>query len=279
MNDKIKIVGAREHNLKNVNIEIPKNQFVVITGVSGSGKSSLAFDTIYSEGQRRYVESLSAYARMFIGQMQKPELDSIEGLSPAISIEQKSVSKNPRSTVGTTTEIYDYMRLLWAHIGEAHCPICGQKVEKQSIEEITDSIIENGAEKDRLIVLAPVVIDKKGTHKNLFLNLQKKGFQRVRVNGDILDLNDVIELDKNKRHNIEVVVDRIVIKHDDKEFLSRLTEAVETASELSEGKIIANINGKDNKYSENFACSDHPDVVFPDIVQRLFLHAWQKLIK
>ena len=270
MNDKIKIVGAREHNLKNVNIEIPKNQFVVITGVSGSGKSSLAFDTIYSEGQRRYVESLSAYARMFIGQMQKPELDSIEGLSPAISIEQKSVSKNPRSTVGTTTEIYDYMRLLWAHIGEAHCPICGQKVEKQSIEEITDSIIENGAEKDRLIVLAPVVIDKKGTHKNLFLNLQKKGFQRVRVNGDILDLNDVIELDKNKRHNIEVVVDRIVIKHDDKEFLSRLTEAVETASELSEGKIIANINGKDNKYSENFACSDHPDVVFPDIVPRLF---------
>ena len=243
MNDKIKIVGAREHNLKNVNIEIPKNQFVVITGVSGSGKSSLAFDTIYSEGQRRYVESLSAYARMFIGQMQKPELDSIEGLSPAISIEQKSVSKNPRSTVGTTTEIYDYMRLLWAHIGEAHCPICGQKVEKQSIEEITDSIIENGAEKDRLIVLAPVVIDKKGTHKNLFLNLQKKGFQRVRVNGDILDLNDVIELDKNKRHNIEVVVDRIVIKHNDKEFLSRLTEAVETASELSEGKIIANING------------------------------------
>jgi len=174
MNDKIKIIGAREHNLKNVNIEIPKNQFVVITGVSGSGKSSLAFDTIYSEGQRRYVESLSAYARMFIGQMQKPELDSIEGLSPAISIEQKSVSKNPRSTVGTTTEIYDYMRLLWAHIGEAHCPICGQKVEKQSIEEITDNIIENGAEKDRLIVLAPVIIDKKGTHKNLFLNLSLK---------------------------------------------------------------------------------------------------------
>ena len=164
MNDKIKITGAREHNLKNINIEIPKNQFVVITGVSGSGKSSLAFDTIYSEGQRRYVESLSAYARMFIGQMQKPELDSIEGLSPAISIEQKSVSKNPRSTVGTTTEIYDYMRLLWAHIGEAHCPICGQKVEKQSIEEITDNIIENGAEKDRLIVLAPVITDRSEEH-------------------------------------------------------------------------------------------------------------------
>ena len=252
MSDKIKITGAREHNLKNVDVEIPKNQFVVITGVSGSGKSSLAFDTIYSEGQRRYVESLSAYARMFIGQMQKPELDSIEGLSPAISIEQKSVSKNPRSTVGTTTEIYDYMRLLWAHIGEAHCPICGQKVEKQSLQEIVDNVIGTTKEKDKLIVLAPVIIDKKGTHKNLFLNLQKKGFQRVRVNGDILDLNDVIDLDKNKRHNIEVVVDRLVIKKDDKDFLSRLTEAVEAAGGLSDGKIITNINGNDSKYSENF---------------------------
>lgn len=270
MNDKIKITGAREHNLKNIDVEIPKNQFVVITGVSGSGKSSLAFDTIYSEGQRRYVESLSAYARQFIGQMQKPELDSIEGLSPAISIEQKSVSKNPRSTVGTMTEIYDYMRLLWAHIGEAHCPVCGQKVEKQSIEEIVDNVLTGGKEKDRLIVLAPVVIDKKGTHKNLFLNLQKKGFQRVRVNGDVLDLSDIIELDKNKRHNIEVVVDRIVIKKDDREFLSRLTEAAETAAELSEGKIIMNINGTDNKYSENFSCPDHPEVVFPDVVPRLF---------
>ena len=270
MNDKIKITGAREHNLKNIDVEIPKNQFVVITGVSGSGKSSLAFDTIYSEGQRRYVESLSAYARQFIGQMQKPELDSIEGLSPAISIEQKSVSKNPRSTVGTMTEIYDYMRLLWAHIGEAHCPICGQKVEKQSIEEIVDNVLTGGKEKDRLIVLAPVVIDKKGTHKNLFLNLQKKGFQRVRVNGDVLDLSDTIDLDKNKRHNIEVVVDRIVIKKDDREFLSRLTEAAETAAELSEGKIIMNINGTDNKYSENFSCPDHPEVVFPDVVPRLF---------
>ena len=270
MSDKIKITGAREHNLKNVDVEIPKNQFVVITGVSGSGKSSLAFDTIYSEGQRRYVESLSAYARMFIGQMQKPELDSIEGLSPAISIEQKSVSKNPRSTVGTTTEIYDYMRLLWAHIGEAHCPICGQKVEKQSLQEIVDNVIGTTKEKDKLIVLAPVIIDKKGTHKNLFLNLQKKGFQRVRVNGDILDLNDVIDLDKNKRHNIEVVVDRLIIKKDDKDFLSRLTEAVEAAGGLSDGKIITNINGKDSKYSENFSCPNHPEVVFPDVVPRLF---------
>lgn len=270
MNDKIKIIGAREHNLKNINLEIPKNQFVVITGVSGSGKSSLAFDTIYSEGQRRYVESLSAYARMFIGQMQKPELDSIEGLSPAISIEQKSVSKNPRSTVGTTTEIYDYMRLLWAHIGEAHCPVCNQKVEKQSAEEIVDSIITSGSEKDKLVILSPVVTDKKGTHKNLFLNLQKKGFQRVRVNGDILDLSDIIELDKNKRHNIEVVIDRILMKKNDREFLSRLTEAIENASELSGGQIIANVNGTDKKYSESFSCSDHPDVVFPEVVPRLF---------
>lgn len=270
MNDKIKITGAREHNLKNVDIEIPKNQFVVITGVSGSGKSSLAFDTIYSEGQRRYVESLSAYARQFIGQMQKPELDSIEGLSPAISIEQKSVSKNPRSTVGTMTEIYDYMRLLWAHIGEAHCPVCGQKVEKQSLQEIVDNVLATTEEKDKLIVMAPVVTEKKGTHKNLFLNLQKKGFQRVRVNGDILDLNDNIDLDKNKRHNIEVVVDRLVIKKEDRDFLSRLTEAVETAGGLSDGKIITNINGKDSKYSENFACSEHPEVIFPDVVPRLF---------
>ena len=186
MNDKIIIKGAREHNLKNINIEIPKNQFVVITGVSGSGKSSLAFDTIYSEGQRRYVESLSAYARQFIGQMQKPELDSIEGLSPAISIEQKGVSKNPRSTVGTMTEIYDYMRLLWAHIGEAHCPVCGEKVEKQTIQEIVDTIIDSNKDGDKLVILAPVIKDKKGTHKNLFLNLQKKGFLRVRVNGEIL---------------------------------------------------------------------------------------------
>ena len=270
MKNKIKILGARENNLKNINIEIPKNQFVVITGVSGSGKSTLAFDTIYSEGQRRYVESLSAYARMFIGQMQKPELDSIEGLSPAISIEQKSVSKNPRSTVGTTTEIYDYMRLLWAHIGEAHCPICGEKVERQSAEEIVDNILETTNEKDKLIVLAPVVIDKKGTHKNLLLNLQKRGYQRVRVNGDILDLSDSIDLDKNKRHKIEAVIDRIVVKKEDKEFVSRLNEAIENSTELAEGRIIANINGEDRKYSESFSCANHPDVIFPDVVPRLF---------
>ena len=270
MNDKIIIKGAREHNLKNINIEIPKNQFVVITGVSGSGKSSLAFDTIYSEGQRRYVESLSAYARQFIGQMQKPELDSIEGLSPAISIEQKGVSKNPRSTVGTMTEIYDYMRLLWAHIGEAHCPVCGEKVEKQTIQEIVDTIIDSNKDGDKLVILAPVIKDKKGTHKNLFLNLQKKGFLRVRVNGEILYLEDVIELDKNKRHNIEVVIDRLKVKKDDSDFLGRFSEAVETATGLSEGVIIANINDEDHVYSENFSCPNHPDVVFPEVVPRLF---------
>ena len=270
MNDKIIIKGAREHNLKNINIEIPKNQFVVITGVSGSGKSSLAFDTIYSEGQRRYVESLSAYARQFIGQMQKPELDSIEGLSPAISIEQKSVSKNPRSTVGTMTEIYDYMRLLWAHIGEAHCPICGEKVEKQTIQEIVDTIIESNNDGDKLVILAPVIKDKKGTHKNLFLNLQKKGFLRVRVNGEILYLEDVIELDKNKRHNIEVVIDRLKVKKGDSDFLGRFSEAVETATGLSEGVIIANVNDVDHVYSENFSCPNHPEVVFPEVVPRLF---------
>ena len=270
MNDNITIKGAREHNLKNINIKIPKNKFVVITGVSGSGKSSLAFDTIYSEGQRRYVESLSAYARQFIGQMQKPELDSIEGLSPAISIEQKGVSKNPRSTVGTMTEIYDYMRLLWAHIGEAHCPICDTKVEKQTIQEIVDTIVDLNSDDDKLIILSPVVKDKKGTHKNLFLNLQKKGFLRIRVNGEILYLEDQIELDKNKRHNIEVVIDRLKVKKDSTDFIARVSEAIETAVSLSEGVVIANINDKDQLYSENFSCPNHPEVVFPDIVPRLF---------
>ena len=270
MNNEIIIRGAREHNLKNITIKIPKNKFVVITGVSGSGKSSLAFDTIYSEGQRRYVESLSAYARQFIGQMQKPELDSIEGLSPAISIEQKGVSKNPRSTVGTMTEIYDYMRLLWAHIGEAHCPICNTKVEKQSIQEIVDTIVGLNSDDDKLIVLAPVAKDKKGTHKNLFLNLQKKGFLRIRVDGEILYLEDQIELEKNKRHNIEVVIDRLKVKKDNPEFIGRVSEAIETAVSLSEGVVIANINDKDQLYSENFSCPNHPEVVFPEIVPRLF---------
>lgn len=263
----IKIKGAREHNLKNIDIDIPKNKFVVITGVSGSGKSSLAFETIYSEGQRRYVESLSAYARQFIGQMKKPDVDSIEGLSPAISIEQKSVSKNPRSTVGTMTEIYDYMRLLWGHIGVAYCPKCNEKVSKQSIEEISLEIFKMCKEKDKLVFLAPLINDKKGTHKNLFISLLRNGFSRVRVNGDILNLDDDINLDKNKRHTIELVTDRILFKEDS---LSRITEAVANATKHSEGNVIVNINSIDYKFSENFVCINHPEISFPEINPRLF---------
>ncbi|WP_319204618.1 excinuclease ABC subunit UvrA [uncultured Ilyobacter sp.] len=270
MLDKIVIKGAREHNLKNINIDIPKNKFVVITGVSGSGKSSLAFDTIYSEGQRRYVESLSAYARQFIGQMQKPDVDSIEGLSPAISIEQKTTNKNPRSIVGTMTEVYDYMRLLFAHVGTAHCPICGEKVEKQSIEEMVDSILMRFQEGAKIILMSPLVKEKKGTHKNLFINLQKKGFVRVRVNGEVLHLEDEIELDKNKKHTIEVVVDRVVLKKEDKDFISRFTQSVEASTELSGGRVLLSIGGEDYSYSENFVCPNHEEVSIPDINPRLF---------
>ena len=269
MKNKIIIKGAREHNLKNFDIEIPKDKMVIITGVSGSGKSSLAFDTIYSEGQRRYVESLSAYARQFIGQMTKPDLDSIEGLSPAISIEQKSISKNPRSTVGTMTEIYDYMRLLYAHIGIPHCPKCGKEVSKQSIQEIVDLILTKNDENIKMIVLSPLVKGKKGTHKNLFLNLIKKGYVRARVDGEVYYLEDEIELDKNKKHNIEVVIDRLKLKKDNKEFRERLTEAVEGATGLSEGNVVVNIEEKDVFYSENFVCSDC-DISLPEITPRLF---------
>ena len=269
MKDKIIIKGAREHNLKNIDIEIPKNQFVVITGVSGSGKSSLAFDTIYSEGQRRYVESLSAYARQFIGQMQKPDVDSIEGLAPAISIEQKTTNRNPRSIVGTITEVYDYMRLLWAHIGEPHCPVCHKGVKGQTVEEIADNVIKESKDKSKLIVLAPVIKDKKGTHKNLFINLMKKGFVRARVDGQILYLEEEIELDKNKKHNIEAVIDRLVYKEDDKEFIGRLTQAIESAVDLAEGNVIVNIDESDSYFSENYTCPDH-GFSFPEINPRLF---------
>ena len=270
MIDKITIKGARQHNLKNIDIELPKNEFIVITGVSGSGKSSLAFDTIYSEGQRRYVESLSAYARQFIGQMNKPEVDSIEGLSPAISIEQKTTNRNPRSTVGTITEVYDYLRLLFAHIGIAHCPICHTAVEKQSVDEIVESIMSKFDEGSKIILLSPVVKDKKGTHKNIFLNLFKKGFVRARVNGEVLYLEDEIELDKNKKHNIEVVVDRLVLKKDDKDFESRLTQSIEAAIELSNGKLIVNDGKSDYLYSENYSCPNHEDVSIPELNPRLF---------
>ena len=270
MIDKITIKGARQHNLKNIDIELPKNEFIVITGVSGSGKSSLAFDTIYSEGQRRYVESLSAYARQFIGQMNKPEVDSIEGLSPAISIEQKTTNRNPRSTVGTITEVYDYLRLLFAHIGIAHCPICHTAVEKQSVDEIVESIMSKFDEGSKIILLSPVVKNKKGTHKNIFLNLFKKGFVRARVNGEVLYLEDEIELDKNKKHNIEVVVDRLVLKKDDKDFESRLTQSIEAAIELSNGKLIVNDGKTDYLYSENYSCPNHEDVSIPELNPRLF---------
>lgn len=270
MINKITIKGARQHNLKNIDIELPKNEFIVITGVSGSGKSSLAFDTIYSEGQRRYVESLSAYARQFIGQMNKPEVDSIEGLAPAISIEQKTTNRNPRSTVGTITEVYDYLRLLFAHIGTPHCPICNRKVEKQSIDEIVENISSKFEENSKLILLSPIIKDKKGTHKNIFLNLFKKGFVRARINGEILYLEDEINLDKNKKHNIEVVVDRIILKKNDKEFLSRLTQSIESATELSNGKLIINDGKEDFLYSENYSCPLHDDVSIPELNPRLF---------
>ena len=211
--DKIIVKGARENNLKNVDIELPKNKLIVMTGVSGSGKSSLAFDTIYAEGQRRYVESLSAYARQFLGGTEKPDVDSIEGLSPSISIDQKTTSKNPRSTVGTVTEIYDYLRLLFARIGVPYCPIHNVAITSQSVDEIVDKVLEH-EDGTKLIIMAPVVHGEKGTHKDLFDDLRKNGYVRVRVNGEMYDLSEEITLEKNKKDNIDVVVDRIVIKED-----------------------------------------------------------------
>lgn len=223
MNDKIVIKGAKEHNLKNINIEIPRDKLVVITGLSGSGKSSLAFDTLYAEGQRRYVESLSSYARQFLGLMEKPDVESIEGLSPAISIDQKTTSKNPRSTVGTVTEIYDYMRLLYARIGQPYCPHCGKKIEKQTIDQIVDNVMKI-KEGTRIQILAPVVRSRKGEYTKLLEDLQKEGFARVKIDGENYELTDEIKLDKNKKHEIEIVVDRLVIK---KDIISRLTESIE----------------------------------------------------
>ena len=211
MNDTIRIKGARENNLKNIDLTIPRDKLVVFTGLSGSGKSSLAFDTIYAEGQRRYVESLSSYARQFLGQMDKPDVDSIDGLSPAISIDQKTTSKNPRSTVGTVTEIYDYLRLLWARAGTPHCPKCGKEIARQTIDQIVDRV-ESLGQGTKFIVLSPVVRGKKGEHQKIFEDARKGGFARVRVDGILYDLNEQIELEKNKKHTIELVVDRLVIK-------------------------------------------------------------------
>tara|TARA_B100000686_G_scaffold351723_1_gene451284 strand:+ start:1544 stop:4552 length:3009 start_codon:yes stop_codon:yes gene_type:complete len=251
---KIIIKGAREHNLKNIDVEIPKNQLVVITGVSGSGKSSLAFDTIFAEGQRRYVESLSAYARQFLGRLEKPDVDRIEGLSPAISIDQKGVSKNPRSTVGTVTEIFDYFRLLYSRIGKAHCPKCGEQVSKQSAEEIANSIL-NFPDNSKISILAPLVTHMKGEHKSLFDDLRKKGFIRVQVDGKIVELDSKIELNKNKWHTIEAVIDRLIIKNNiDK---SRLFNSIETSLKIGKGSLICQLQeNKQKRFSENLSCSN-----------------------
>ncbi len=266
MNDKIIIKGAKEHNLKNINLEIPRDKLVVITGLSGSGKSSLAFDTLYAEGQRRYVESLSSYARQFLGLMEKPDVESIEGLSPAISIDQKTTSKNPRSTVGTVTEIYDYIRLLFARIGTPYCPNCGKKIEKQSIDQIVDNVLklEMGT---RIQVLAPVVRGRKGEYTKLFEDLQKDGFARVRVDGENYELTDEIKLDKNKKHEIEIVVDRLVIKED---ITARLTESIEVALKHADNLVLIDIIGKKPVlYSCNYACPDC-GFSFPELTPRMF---------
>ena len=254
MQDTIAIKGARTNNLKNVSVEIPRDKLVVLTGVSGSGKSSLAFDTIYAEGQRRYVESLSSYARMFLGQMEKPDVDSIDGLSPAISIDQKTTSKNPRSTVGTVTEIYDYLRLLWARVGTPHCPNCGKEIQQQTIDQIIDQVIRL-PEATRIQIMAPVIRGKKGEHAKIFEDARKSGYVRVRVDGSLYDLSEEIKLDKNKKHNIEVVVDRLVIRED---IVQRLTDSVEVASGLAGGLVTINIVGEDRDitFSQNYACED-----------------------
>ncbi|HEY7528952.1 MAG TPA: hypothetical protein VH660_07345, partial [Candidatus Deferrimicrobiaceae bacterium] len=264
--DRILVRGAREHNLKNVDVEIPRDRLVVITGVSGSGKSSLAFDTIYAEGQRRYVESLSAYARQFLEQMEKPDVDVIEGLSPAISIEQRAVSKNPRSTVATVTEIYDYLRLLYASIGRVHCPSCGKEIRQQTVTQIVDAVMGMG-EGEKVQVLSPVVRGRKGEYRKELLKLRRDGFSRVVVDGEPRDLEDEILLDKNRKHDIEVVVDRIRLSEASR---GRLADSVALALSLSEGLVrIVDGKGEGAVYSEKFACPDC-NVSFSEVTPRLF---------
>ncbi len=255
MLDHIYVKGARANNLKNIDVTIPRDKLVVFTGLSGSGKSSLAFDTIYAEGQRRYVESLSSYARMFLGQMEKPDVDYIDGLSPAISIDQKTTSKNPRSTVGTVTEIYDYLRLLWARVGTPHCPKCGKEIHQQTIDQIIDQVVAL-PEATRIQVLAPVIRGKKGEHQKVFEDARKSGYVRVRVDGSLYELTEEIKLNKNQKHSIEIVVDRLVIRED---ITRRLTDSVETASALSGGLVIINVLGDEERdilFSQNYACED-----------------------
>ena len=268
MSDVIRVQGAREHNLKNVDVELPRNKLVVITGLSGSGKSSLAFDTIYAEGQRRYVESLSSYARQFLGLMEKPDVDQIDGLSPAISIDQKSTSRNPRSTVATVTEIYDYLRLLFARIGVPHCPVCGKPVARQTTQAIVDQVASL-PHKAKLMILAPVVIDKKGAFEHVPEQFQRAGFARARVDGVVYALDEFPTLDKNYKHNIEIVADRLV---NDEESRGRLSQSIEQALDLADGKLKV-LNADSNEeyvYSLMFACVDHPDVAIPELEPRTF---------
>ena len=249
----IKIRGANENNLKNLDVDIPRNELVVLTGLSGSGKSSLAFDTIYAEGQRRYMESLSSYARQFLGQMEKPDVESIEGLSPAISIDQKSTNRNPRSTVGTVTEIYDYFRLLYARIGIPHCPKCGREIKKQTVDQMVDQIMKL-PERTRIQLLAPVVRGRKGTHAKLLEQARKSGYVRVQIDGNMYELNEEINLEKNKKHNIEIIVDRLIVKEG---IEKRLTDSIETVLNLAEGRLMVDtMDGNILNFSQSFACPD-----------------------
>ena len=266
MRENIEIKGARENNLKDIDVTIPRDKLVVFTGLSGSGKSSLAFDTLYAEGQRRYVESLSSYARMFLGQMEKPDVDSIDGLSPAISIDQKTTSKNPRSTVGTVTEIYDYLRLLYARIGIPHCPVCGKEIKQQTVDQIVDKVLSL-PEGEKIQVLAPIVRGRKGEHKDKFESAKKSGYVRARVDGNIYDLSETIELEKNKKHNIEIVVDRLKISESIK---SRLADSIETASKIADGLVLIDvIGGKELLFSQNYACPEH-GASFDELAPRMF---------
>ena len=266
MKNEIVIKGARAHNLKNIDVTIPRDKFVVMTGLSGSGKSSLAFDTIYADGQRRYVESLSSYARQFLGQMEKPDVDSIEGLSPAISIDQKTTSKNPRSTVGTVTEIYDYLRLLYARIGIPHCPVCGREISQQSIDEIVDQILAL-PEGTKIQLLAPIVRGKKGQYTKELERARKSGYVRVRIDNIIYDLSEEIKLDKNSKHTIEIVVDRLIIKDG---IMSRLTDSLETTSSLTGGIIHVDvIDGEMMSFSQNYACPEH-NISMEELTPRMF---------
>ncbi len=266
MNDKIVIHGAREHNLKNIDLEIPRDKLIVFTGLSGSGKSSLAFDTIYADGQRRYMESLSSYARQFLGMMEKPDVDEISGLSPAISIDQKTTSKNPRSTVGTVTEIYDYLRLLYARIGIPHCPVCGREIRQQTVDQMVDKVMEL-PQRTKIQILAPIVRGKKGTHQKEFERAKKSGYVRVRVDGNLYDLSEEITLEKNKKHNIEIVVDRLVVRED---MQSRLSDSLETAIGLTGGLVIVDVvDGEEMMFSQNYSCPEH-NISIEELNPRMF---------